>query len=311
MQTRVVHRIDGANESGHVVAGFFGQVGADFPVSGSATRITNRLRHVARPRIVGGQGQLPAAKDVVHLLQVAAGSVGALVGIHALVHVGRDFQTLQFARRIHELPKTFSAHGTRGRRVHSALNDGQVLELHRHVVAVQSGLKDGEVVARTANDAAQEFFAAPQVKLDGIFNVGREAQVHRRTLVQGGQALRNDGFRNAQDVRSVGVNALNGVVGKRFFGAGIEPSGIGRIGFGRQRKFGHNAVQHGSLEGRRARQNEQNEEASHHESWSRTRAAWKSLGSSKGPAIICIPKGRPFGCGPAGMFTAGMPAIGA
>ena len=83
--------------------------------------------------------------DIVHILEVAASSFGALLKIETFVHEAVDREPVYFACGEHELPDACRARRRYCCGIEGGLDNGQILEFEREVVAVQRLFDEWEV----------------------------------------------------------------------------------------------------------------------------------------------------------------------
>ena len=141
----VVHDIVGCDEGGHIAACLGRQVGVDGPIVLCAACTFDGLGDVVGAAVVAGDDQRPVAENAIEVAQVASGGIAGLDGVAPLVDEACHLQPVLFACAYHELPKTYGSGSAHGCGVECALDDGQVSQFQRHLVAFEGFLEDGVV----------------------------------------------------------------------------------------------------------------------------------------------------------------------
>ena len=88
----------------------------------------------------------PVSEDTVGVLEITGGGVHGSQGIHALIGVGINAETVTEGGSVHELPHALGAYTRFGPGVEGALDDGHIFEFQRNVVAAESLFDEGEIV---------------------------------------------------------------------------------------------------------------------------------------------------------------------
>ena len=102
----VVHREVSSDEEGDIAARLVWQIAVDIPeVRAIGVHTTKGTVHIARATVVCSEDEPPVAVDTVEVLEEAAGCLGALDGVHALVDEAIDCEAVDLTRREHELPE--------------------------------------------------------------------------------------------------------------------------------------------------------------------------------------------------------------
>ena len=102
----VVHREVSSDEEGNIASRLVRQVAVDVPeVRAISVHTTKSTVHIARATVVCSEDEPPVAVDAVEVLEEAAGRLGALDGVHALVDEAIDREAVDLTRREHELPE--------------------------------------------------------------------------------------------------------------------------------------------------------------------------------------------------------------
>ena len=143
-----VHDVGGGNEGRHIAAGFAGEIGVDLPEVLLPAAAGDGFVDVARSTVVGGNGQVPVAEDIVEVVEVVGGSVRRFVGIAAFVDDGVDLKAVVLAGGIHKLPQASGTDTRGGLGVHGGFDNGEVFQLLGYVVARQRFLEQRVVVLR-------------------------------------------------------------------------------------------------------------------------------------------------------------------
>ena len=150
----VVHDIDDGDESRDIASCFARKVGVDLPEVGPAALVGGRRAitgacdgfvDIAGAAVVGGNGELPVTEDDVEVVEVAGGGDGGFVWVATVVDHGVDFEVIELAGGVHELPEAGSADARSSLWVHGALNNGEVFEFLGNGIAVEGFLEEGVV----------------------------------------------------------------------------------------------------------------------------------------------------------------------
>ena len=141
----VRHGVVGCYECRHVAARLLWQVGVYLPVVALASRAANGTVDVLRPAVIGGNDEVPVAKDKIEVAQIARCGIRRLDGVAAVVGQRCHLKPVGLARGEHELPEPRGTYARHGRGVQRRLYDGQVLKLERQLIGIERLLEDGHV----------------------------------------------------------------------------------------------------------------------------------------------------------------------
>ena len=155
------------DEGGDVAARFAGQVVVDVPEGAALLACAGqRLIDVARTAVVGGDGQRPVFVDGVKVFEVTAGGLRRTDRVAAFVDQRIDLKSVAFARRGHELPQSYGAHGRYGRDGERRFDDRQGPQLDGKPLFEQLVLDQREIVLRHAQNPADRAVAGVGVTVD-------------------------------------------------------------------------------------------------------------------------------------------------
>ena len=151
----IVEHIVRCDEQRHIHPRLMRQIGIDTPKVAFATGIRDGFPDSPGTAIIGCDGQIPVAEDIVQRLQERTGRFSGFIYIESLVHQRVDLQSVALGRDRHELPQSCSTrsgtrHRTKGRFYH-----GHILQFVRQVMSAQGFFKDGEVVLRLPHDSCR------------------------------------------------------------------------------------------------------------------------------------------------------------
>jgi hypothetical protein len=176
-----------AKNDGNVILGFLGQDVAvvEFPEIGVAGAL-HRSLHRAGAGVVRGHGEIPVAKLVVEIFQVAGGGAGGFLGVLAVVDPHVVVKARTAAAAAHELPDAASARPRNRQRMESGLGLRQIDQILRHAFLFQS-CHDHVVVAAGAGKGALE--VAPSAIAREIGDVAGDLIGHHQRQVGMGVCL--------------------------------------------------------------------------------------------------------------------------
>lgn len=171
------------DECRHVTARFGGQVVVDVPEAVAfvdRARTSDGLVHIARPAVVGGDGQRPIAVEVVEVAQIAHGGLRRADGVAAFVDHRIDFQSVAFGRRGHELPQPDGSHTRGGGGDEGRFDDRHGAQFDRQIGFEQFLLDEREVVLRCAQNTGCHLALFVHVEVDAVFDHGVVGERNRR-----------------------------------------------------------------------------------------------------------------------------------
>ena len=165
------HHIVGSDKRWHIATSFLGQVVVDFPEVGMlGAHSLHRFVDIARTTVVGSNGKRPVAIGVIELLEEHSGLLARDVGVAAGIDLASHLHAYTLGCRGHELPQAAGTGRRHGIGVECALNNGDILELKWHVVALKGSLKDGHIVGTHTHQLRHQCASFHHISLDIAFH---------------------------------------------------------------------------------------------------------------------------------------------
>lgn len=198
------------DENRDIGARFLREPRVDSPEIAFAPTSLNSLIDVAGSTIISGKGEVPVAKKIIQGAEETAGGIRGFIRIEAFIHQAIDLKAVDACGGWHELPETGRARVGACRGIEGGLDDGEVLELERHVMLHEFILEHGEIELGEALERSDLARAAEDVHLN---ETADDVVVRHRDLI--GERLE---ARYIEGIGEGGGVVLEGA------GGGVEPS---------------------------------------------------------------------------------------